>query len=959
MQPSVRDIYGRVTTSNPYLGYFVHAPSAGNVGAKYFHESVTEESDWQRQKALRNKPNSGWFHPQPGSYSRLHHRYSKANTYFTRQSSTSSASHIVPSTDHNNNNNNDDDTNTSSTTSSFISTTTNTLSPPTTLTPSSPASATAADRINMMLTAKLQEASAKIYTTTQKSLSFKRPTSRSIPPRNGNGGHRLSVVTASPTTSNNSKNTTIPSPLMSSSALSTLSTSSSSGPMYQTQQGRIMSPRFAQLQKVEQRGRSQSDMTTTTSTTKNLQTSSNTARRTSSKVAIDTPPGFHMRTGSMPMPMPALSLNNKSSITSPFVRASPLSSYSIRSTNSDPSSDGVAKKRSRPKSINLAKAMVATTTSTSTSTTTSTSKTTATRSKHGPSSYSQHDVVGRGALHTRRRNAGGRPKVASVDMSHFDPEILKRRGGGSDSTKGGHHRRARNNHTSYDSAISDPSVRAKAIARDDFGRRIQNTGDRPTTNKHTIDITDALYMSTTPTFLFAQNVAARRTSNSSSFDKTKATLKRWGNERDCSTGDDVGSVHGGSGTSEGEKSRGGSRGRSTSYVISPSHTPSGSQSAAANWTESSSSPGGNGIGNMRDDVTIGGGSGGRSGGDNNRGRNVGRGKNGGDGNAAWPEGGKYAMVSGGARKAPSIEQLKPWTVQTEAEITDKYIIEESQILGEGSYSRVYSATHRELGGVFAVKRIEKAFLVSEEEKTSLKREVELHLRLHHPHIVRLYEVYEDPRCLWLVMECTSQGTLASLCDYAGRLESEELACKLVHQIVKAVQYLHSNGILHSDIKPDNVVVDRPNGGEFGTSTTPIVKLCDFGLAKKVPNVKYFKYTRDVHKVPFTGVCGTPGYIAPELLQRQPYGISTDMWSIGIILYELISGRPPFRPAARCLERSVTFEGVKWRNASKEVIDFVQRLLVVDASQRMSAKEALKHAWFSKFGIGWLSEPRVM
>ena len=334
---------------------------------------------------------------------------------------------------------------------------------------------------------------------------------------------------------------------------------------------------------------------------------------------------------------------------------------------------------------------------------------------------------------------------------------------------------------------------------------------------------------------------------------------------------------------------------------------------------------------------------------------------------------RYAMVSGGARRAPSIDQLKPWTVQTEAEIQDNYVIDPQHLLGEGTYSRVYGATHRELGGLFAAKCIEKQFLVSEEEKQSLKREVELHLRLHHPHIVRLYEVYENDCQLWLVMECTGgatmatnnasavtkSGTLSSLCDYSGRIASEELACKLIHQVLKAVRYLHMNGVLHSDIKPDNIVVDRPNGDVLNTSKTPTMKLCDFGLAKKVPDVKYFKYTKDVHKVPFTGVCGTPGYIAPELLQRQPYGIGADMWSIGIILYELISGRPPFRPAARCLERPVAFEGLKWRTASPEVIDLVRKLLVVDAGQRMTAKEALKHVWFNKFGVGWMSEPRVM
>ena len=173
-------IYGRVTTHNPYLGYFVHAPSAGNVGSRYFHQSVTEEEDWQRQKALRNRPNSGWFHPRPGSYSRLHSRYSKADTYFIRQPPTepvqvtrSSAPVISASVS---SPNLDVSASTSATTSTLTPATSTASTAPTTspqstqlpprhCTPPSPsltnATHTRADQMNHVLTAKLQHASAQ------------------------------------------------------------------------------------------------------------------------------------------------------------------------------------------------------------------------------------------------------------------------------------------------------------------------------------------------------------------------------------------------------------------------------------------------------------------------------------------------------------------------------------------------------------------------------------------------------------------------------------------------------------------------------------------------------------------------------------------------------------------------------------------------------------------------------
>ena len=897
--------YGRVTSSNPYLGYFVHAPSTGNVGAKYFHEQVTEEEDWQRQKALRNKPNSGWFHPRPGSYSRLHNRYFKADTYFTRQASNASPISLTASAStsgsHTTNKSLLGTSDNLSTTSSSSSISTTSATSTISSTHPTTTSSTAADLMNIVMTAKLQHASKKIQTVTslQESLTPARNTARSIPPRSGKHlrGTPGSIY-------NKSGSSRVISPRV--------------------------SPRVSNLQngtyKQESRERSISD--NVTSMRRLVATKGNRTVR----AIITTPPGFHRRTGSMPVPK--LSLNTPQSFLSTHALSVQATSRSNRSasTHSDPSSttthahahthnDGIRQQQQqqqqqqqRPKSINFAKATKVK----------SSASTLSPRVKHGPASYSQQDVVGRGALHSRRR-PGGRSKVASVDLSHFDPKMRKSAGddgdgflGNSTVGKSDHGRR----HVSADATI---------IARDEFGRRVKsNSGS------------DMVI----PTYLFGTGARRMSSSSSPSFDKS-------------SDGEGNNNNNGNNEKNKNNKNNGNSNhGRTASYVISPSHTPSSVQSfTSQNWGDNKLNS--NNDMNRRGSLRL------SSPSHNNTKKKPT------NNDTAWPEGGRYAMVSGGARKAPSIEQLKPWTVQTEAEITDMYIIEQNQMLGEGTYSRVYSATHRELGGVFAVKCIEKAFLVSEEEKISLKREVELHLRLHHPHIVRLYEVYEDPQYLWLVMECISQGTLTSLCDYSGKIESEDLACRLIHQIIKAVQYLHTNGILHSDIKPDNVVVDRPDDRRFGTSNipspidyTPKIKLCDFGLAKKVPDVKYFKYTHDVHKVPFTGVCGTPGYIAPELLQRQPYGISADMWSIGIILYELIAGRPPFRPASRCLERPVAFEGMKWHKASKEVIDLVQRLLVVDASQRISAKEALKHPWFTKFGeeTGYVKasfEPRVM
>lgn len=339
-----------------------------------------------------------------------------------------------------------------------------------------------------------------------------------------------------------------------------------------------------------------------------------------------------------------------------------------------------------------------------------------------------------------------------------------------------------------------------------------------------------------------------------------------------------------------------------------------------------------------------------------------------------------SVVSGGGIKTPKVFSLKPHYVKTSSMITDIYNIAlNKKPLGEGSYSRVYAATHRGFGGDFAVKQIDKSLLCTDEEKSALKREVEMHLRLHHPNVVQLHEVYEDAKHLWLVMERTSQGTLSSLMHLnpGGRVDNEETACKLVHQIIVALAYLHENGVLHSDIKPDNVIIAAHEESASHTREVQItvekkmargthkrlsaakicMKLCDFGHARKVPNVKYYKLTGDVHKVPYTGACGTIGYMAPELLQHRPYGIKADMWSIGVIMFELIAGFPPFRKASQCLVKPVQFEGKRWRLASGEARDLCARLLTVEARDRIKAHDALKHPWFTRFGLGYYRDAR--
>ncbi len=144
------------------------------------------------------------------------------------------------------------------------------------------------------------------------------------------------------------------------------------------------------------------------------------------------------------------------------------------------------------------------------------------------------------------------------------------------------------------------------------------------------------------------------------------------------------------------------------------------------------------------------------------------------------------------------------------------------------------------------------------------------------------------------------------------------------------------------------------GGSAGTSTTgaPIlsvidsIKLCDFGNARRSRDARYYRVTGDVSLVPFTSLAGTFGYIAPEILDRKAYGTPADIWSCGVLMYELLAGYSPFLPYATCLTTPASFDHAPWKAAiSPEAIALCKAMLTVDPYKRISAHAARGHAWF--------------
>jgi len=203
-------------------------------------------------------------------------------------------------------------------------------------------------------------------------------------------------------------------------------------------------------------------------------------------------------------------------------------------------------------------------------------------------------------------------------------------------------------------------------------------------------------------------------------------------------------------------------------------------------------------------------------------------------------------------------------------VSDHYKFEDE--LGRGTFAIVQRAYHRQTGKSYAVKIINRDSLGSDDEQ-SLQLEVEILNQLDHPNVVRLVEIFDEGEVIYLVMELMEGGELF---DRIVEKESysEKMAADTIKPIVDAIRYCHELGIVHRDLKPENLLYET-------TQEHSNIKISDFGLARFV-NGEYA-----------TTACGTPGYIAPEVIQGNGYGQEVDYWSIGIILYVMLSGFPPF------------------------------------------------------------------
>ncbi|XP_015036868.1 serine/threonine-protein kinase GA29083 isoform X1 [Drosophila pseudoobscura] len=264
-----------------------------------------------------------------------------------------------------------------------------------------------------------------------------------------------------------------------------------------------------------------------------------------------------------------------------------------------------------------------------------------------------------------------------------------------------------------------------------------------------------------------------------------------------------------------------------------------------------------------------------------------------------------------------------------AAIRDNYTL--SQIIGDGNFAIVLKIKDRQTGIPHALKIIDKSKCKGKEHY--IDAEVRVMKKLHHPHIISLIMDVDQDTNMYLVLEYVSGGDLFDAITQVTRF-SESQSRIMIRHLGSAMSYLHSMGIVHRDIKPENLLVELD---DFGNVVQ--LKLADFGLACEVTE-------------PLYAVCGTPTYVAPEILLEVGYGLKIDVWAAGIILYILLCGFPPFvapdnqqEPLFDAIISGVyEFPDPYWSDIGDGVRDLIANMLQSDPDVRFTSEDILDHYW---------------
>ena len=260
---------------------------------------------------------------------------------------------------------------------------------------------------------------------------------------------------------------------------------------------------------------------------------------------------------------------------------------------------------------------------------------------------------------------------------------------------------------------------------------------------------------------------------------------------------------------------------------------------------------------------------------------------------------------------------------------NKYdFIRDKKPLGKGAYGEVWKVTHENSKKVYCIKMMNKRDIYEQNLINQINKEISIMYNLNHPYSIKLYNHFEDNDKIYLIMELATNGNLYNFIQSKKHQKNKniDIIKKIIIQTIEIIKYLHSSNIIYRDIKPENILLDK----DFN------IKLCDYGWAS------YFTPGHSLNVY-----CGTPEYVSPEVLKKLPYNEKVDIWGIGVLIFELVFGYPPFSSNLNTVRFNNIKEGkINWpENLEDEVLkDLIQKILKVNPKERISLDDIEKHPW---------------